>query len=81
MTTPAKKHGGARRGAGRKPVGSVMVAVSISLDMIKSIDKWRARYSGVSRPDAVRRLVSAALDQAREVEATISSHQKEVRDE
>jgi hypothetical protein len=44
---------------GRPPVGAVPVMVRIPPNLLKTLDKWKARE--MSRPEAIRHLIEFAL--------------------
>lgn len=48
-------------------------------EMVERIDAWRAG-SAMSRPDAARMLISAALEQVKQMQAFVAEHQGDVDD-
>lgn len=55
------KHGGKRKGAGRKPTGKdPIVALRLPPPLIAAIDK-AAKAEGVSRSEKIRALIEKAL--------------------
>ncbi len=55
------KHGGKRKGAGRKPTGKdPIVALRLSPDMIAAIDK-AAKAEGVSRSEKIRSVLEKSF--------------------
>jgi len=57
----AKKRGGARKGAGRKPTGSTQVALSVKLDK-EILQRFRAAVPNGKRSSFVAQAICAALD-------------------
>lgn len=52
-----------KRKRGRPPVGSTLVGVSFPPEQIAALDRWilNQNETGLSRPEAVRRIVSIVV--------------------
>lgn len=51
-----------KRGRGRPPVGSTLVGVRFPPAELAVLDEWIAKHGeGLSRPEAVRQIVSKAI--------------------